>query len=126
MAHRQYDFCYRDFRLSDSQAQLLEENIAACQRQGIQTALLLMPEGSEFRDLYSPEMSSAINGMLAQLSKRYNVQVVDARTWMPDDLFSDMHHLIPEGARAFAERLGREVIGPLLRAREAKVSRSEP
>ena len=115
LAHRQYDFCYRDFQLSENQVRVLEENIAFCQRQGIRTVLLLMPEGSEFRNLYSPEMSESVAGMLARLREKYNVPAVDARTWVADELFIDMHHLLIEGSIVFSERLSQEVIGPILR-----------
>jgi hypothetical protein len=118
LAHDQYDGFFRDFRLSPMQVDLLEQNIAACQRRGIKTILLLTPEGSEFRNQYTPAMSAAIKGMLAQLHERFHVQVVDARDWVDDAKFVDMHHLRRDGAQIFTERLAREAIEPLLRDRE--------
>ncbi len=119
MMHDQYDGFFHDFRLSIPQVELLEQNIAACQRQGIETILLLTPEGSEFRDQYSPAMTAAIDGMLAQLREQFHVQIVDARAWVNDDGFVDMHHLRKDGAQIFSQRLAREVIEPLLRDRTA-------
>jgi hypothetical protein len=119
LAHRQYDFCYRDFHLSEEQVRVLEANIAFCQRQGIQMVLLLMPEGSEFRNLCSPEMNASVEGMLGRMRDKYQVPVVDARTWVADEMFIDMHHLLIEGSIVFSERLSQEVIGPMLKEREA-------
>jgi Protein of unknown function (DUF1574) len=117
MAHLQYDACYRDFQLSPEQVNLLRQDITACRKQGIKTGLLLMPEGSEFRKLYSAEMSAAINGMLAQMHEQFQVPIVDARDWMDDACFFDMHHLLWEGAQQFSARLAREALAPMLRER---------
>jgi hypothetical protein len=114
LAHRQYDPCYRDFRLSAEQVSHLEELLERCHRRGIRAALVLTPEGSEFRRLYTPEMTADIDGMLSQMRAKYQVPIIDARNWMDDGRFYDMHHLLPSGAREFSQRLAREGIAPLL------------
>ena len=115
LAHRQYDPCFQDFKLSGDQAEVLEELLARCEREGIKAALVLTPEGSEFRALYSPAMTASIDEMLARLHDRHGVPIIDARAWIDDAQFSDMHHLLPEGAKEFSVRLTKEGIAPLLR-----------
>ena len=115
LAHRQYDASYRDFRLDDTQVAHLEELLSRCERDGIRTALILMPEGSEFRRLYSPEMNAAIEAVLAHFRERFGAPIIDARSWMDDSHFYDMHHLLPEGAREFSAKLAKEGIAPILK-----------
>jgi hypothetical protein len=126
LAHRQYDACYRDFRLSRAQVDLLERLLLECRRDEISPILVLTPEGSEFRQLYSPEMTRAVDGMLADLRVKYGVPIIDARAWMDDGCFSDMHHLLPDGARAFSARLAREGIAPNLPATKSMRLASSP
>ena len=33
---------------------------------------------------------------------------------LPDDAFNDGHHMLARGAEAFTDRLGREVVAPIL------------
>lgn len=119
LAHRQYDACYRDFTPSRAHAESLEALLAECRRDGIAVAVVLTPEGTEFRDRYTPEMTRAIAGMLADWRTRCAVPIIDARDWMDDGAFADMHHLLPDGARAFSARLAKEAIAPRLPALEA-------
>jgi len=114
LAHKQYDDCYRDFKLSKAQASQLDELLSRCRKKGIQAALILTPEGSEFRKLYTPQMNTAIDSMLAGLRAKYGVAVIDAREWLDDSHFYDMHHLLYSGAREFSRRLASEGLAPLL------------
>lgn len=119
LAHRQYDPCFKNFRLDEHQVERLRLCIESSQNAGISTHLILPPEGTEFRNLYSAEMHVAIDRMLENLRQKYRVTVVDARNWVEDNGFSDMHHLQPEGARVFSDRLAREAIAPALRQTSA-------
>jgi hypothetical protein len=114
LAHEKLDELYREFQLSDEQEERLSGIIAECQHDGARVALLICPEGSEFRQLQSPEMQKAVPEMLSRLQKKYDVPLIDARDWMDDDQFYDMHHLHPAGARKFSARLAREGVEPLL------------
>ncbi len=115
LAHRQYDKRFADFEMSLEQLHRLEQILLDCQRQNIKAALLLTPEGSEFRRLYSPAMTAAIDQMLRDLEKQFDVPIMDCRTWMPDEAFFDQHHLLSAGATQFSERLGREALQPMLK-----------
>jgi hypothetical protein len=86
--------------------------LSLCKREGIRTAVIVLPEGSDFRSLYPPESLRAIDTYLTHLSR--DVPVIDARAWIPDSGFGDGHHLLPSGATLFSERLAREALSSLL------------
>ena len=85
-----------------------------CQRNGIRTALVIMPEGSKLASWYGTHGKAQFDGYCADLSRQYGVPVVDAREWLPDDDMYDEHHVLRRGAAAFTRRLGRDVLGPYL------------
>ena len=76
--------------------------------------LVLMPEASGFRAMYSPEVLQRVHGFLNGLCMKYDCTLTDAREWLPDSGFSDGHHMLKSGAEAFSDRLNREVIEPLI------------
>ena len=47
--------------------------------------------------------------MLADLRREWGVPVIDARDWVADKDLWDTHHLLPEGAEVYTDRLGREL-----------------
>lgn len=108
LAHRQYDVCYRSFAIHPEQRRRIDALLARCVELGAKPILLLMPEGSEFRDLLPSEGEARLQGFIQHLQTRHSVQVIDARRWMPDNAFVDMHHLDGPSAIAFSERLMRD------------------
>jgi hypothetical protein len=105
----------QNFRFSPGSCEALHELLDRCRQEKIPAALVLMPEGSEFRSWYPPRVRAEIDRYLVDSSHSYGVPLVDAREWIADDLFSDSHHLLPEGATAFSERFVREVLPPIIR-----------
>lgn len=67
--------------------------------------IVLMPESSTYRGLYGPHTEHAILDTVIGL----HVPWIDARDWVPDRHFADGHHLLPEGAAIFTDRLIDEV-----------------
>jgi hypothetical protein len=114
LARWQYRECFGDLRLAAGPARALRDLLDGCRRQRIPAALVLMPEGSEFRALYPPAVSRGIERFLAGLAREEHVALVDARTWVEDAGFWDGHHLLPSGATAFTDRFEREALRPLL------------
>jgi len=100
--------------------QALRQILETCRRERIPAALVLLPEGSEFRSLYRPEIWNEIQAFLHDLSAEHAVPVFDTRSWVVDEDFSDAYHLLVRGAMSFTERLGREVVLPLLREQDPK------
>jgi hypothetical protein len=104
----------KEFRLGGTSCAALRELLVLCRDEGIPTVLVVMPEGSEFQSWYPPGAWEQVEGYLAGLHRDHGVPIITARDWSRDDEFSDSHHLMPEGAKRFTIRLGREVIVPLL------------
>jgi hypothetical protein len=93
--------------------QPLRDLLDLCRRKHIVTRLVVMPEGSDFRALYAPEVWPRIERFLNDLAPAYDSSLVNAREWVADADFSDGHHLLRPGAAVFSERLGRECLQPL-------------
>jgi hypothetical protein len=95
----------------------LRELLGECARDGTRVALVWSPEHRGLRDCYPAETNVRLNAYLGQLAAEYGVAVVDTRAWMADEDFAEFTHLLPRAAAPYTERLGREVLGPLLESR---------
>ena len=115
LARDQYDEACADARVAGGTQRALQDLLKLCKRERIPAALLLMPEASTFRALYSAAAEASLYKLLQELVAEYGVSVVDARLWVDDDGFWDGHHLLPGGAAVFTERFGREALTPMLR-----------
>ena len=99
----------------------LEELLAVCRGRGIAVRLVLMPEGTMFREFYGPGVNDRLVAFLNALTDRAGVpRVVDCRGWLADDAFYDSHHTFADGAEAFTDRLTRDVIAPALREKDKR------
>jgi hypothetical protein len=92
----------------------LRELLTECRRHDIQVALILMPEHSRTRGWYPPQAHELVGSYLNRLRQDYPVPIVDTRAWAPDEDFADYCHMGTNGVPAFSERLGREVVQPLI------------
>src|SRR5262249_35831439 len=102
------------FRVGGPPCQSLRELLELSRREGIDAALVLMPEGTEFRSWYPSGAWASVQSFLTDLSREYAAPIINAREWVPDTDFLDSHHLLPRGANTFTTRLGREGLAPLL------------
>ncbi len=107
-----------DFRLFPARDQALHDLLTLCADEGIQAALLLMPEGRTFQALYSPRTRRFLDAYCVRLHEDYGVPIIDARDWVAEEDFADGHHLLARGADVFTRRFGREALRPLLNVRE--------
>jgi hypothetical protein len=114
IAHENYDPFYTAFQLDPAPWKQLTDTIRLAQADGTLVVCVLMPEGSEFRRLYTPDGERERAMMLERLRGEYDVAVIDARDWLEDSAFFDQHHLLPEGAHQFAERFRLEGLQPAL------------
>lgn len=87
-----------------------EELFALCRQHAIPTAVVWMPEAREFREWYTDETEAAAASLLAEWEHVFDVSIVNARAWLPDDSFSDGFHLTPAGAVEFTRRFARDVL----------------
>ncbi len=90
----------------------LRELLRVCNERGITVKLLQMPESVEFRSWYSPEVNRRLTSLYADLNREYGCEMILASDWVPDDQFTDGHHLLRPGAERFSERLARDVLIP--------------
>jgi hypothetical protein len=104
----------RDFQIGPVPDRSLRELLALCRDQGIAAALVLLPETHEFGSWYPPGARETVRTYAEHVGRQFGVPVVDASGWVPDDDFLDPHHLLVQGARVYTERLGRELLGPLV------------
>jgi hypothetical protein len=79
-----------------------------CRAEGIPATVVLLPEATEFRHWHDADTSAQIDAFVGAL-RGSEVPVIDGRGWIADALFSDGHHLLRPGARAFTDRLAREL-----------------
>lgn len=122
LAHKQYDPFYRAFQFDPAAWGRLVGTIERARAGGTEVVVVLMPEGSEFRALYTAEVRAGVNGVIRRLRDEVGVTVVDARDWLSDDAFYDQHHLLPNGARAFADRFRADALEPALRRAEKRIA----
>jgi hypothetical protein len=117
-ARNYYEPVFSAYHFSAQADRAVRELVVICRRQGIKVAGLYLPEAAFFRDWYQPVLGRQIDTYLGRLRRECAVPVIDLRGWCAEKDFVDGFHLHPEGARAFTQRFGREVLGPLLRGRE--------
>jgi hypothetical protein len=105
-----------NFRISAEADHLFREMLEICRKERIEVlGLLLMPEGTDIRNLYSLDVCRAINVYLQGLCREFDIELIDARTWLSDDCFCDGHHMLPCGAEQFTLRLWRDALEPKLK-----------
>ena len=98
-----------DFRTDPRPVRALHDLLALCRQNRIPVVLIVPPEGPRFRALYAPAALPVIDAFLDDLRKEWKTPVINAREWMAEDDFWDSHHLLPSGARAYTDRLAREL-----------------
>ncbi len=111
---RDYSARLTAFQLGGQACRGLVELVDLCDREHLPAALVLMPEGTAFRALYTPEVWRQIDGFLQGVACRTHIAILNAREWLPDSAFVDAHHLLQEGAEAFTNRFARESVVPLV------------
>jgi hypothetical protein len=114
LVYEQFRKSFTNYQLPAGTVQALRDLLELCRRENITAALVLLPESALLRSWYAGDVLAGIDNVVADLSRSHGVRVIDARTWMADDGFSDLHHLAPAGATAFTRRFGKEVLEPLL------------
>ncbi len=108
-ARQEYAHLLADFRPGERACRALRELLDTCRRERIPVTLVLMPESTAFQALYPPAARARTDALLTGLTRDYEVPLLDARGWVPDDGFWDSHHLKVAGAAVFTDRLGRSL-----------------
>jgi hypothetical protein len=100
-------------RLAAGPVRAVRDLIALCRREHLPFAVVIMPECDQFRRLYPPEFCTAVDQFLADESHAGAFTLLDARAWVAEDGFCDLHHLNFVGATAFTNRLTRQWLAGL-------------
>jgi hypothetical protein len=100
----------------------LRATLELCRCEGIRSAVVVLPEGPEFRSWYPPEALAEVDAYLDRLRRDCRVPVIDARSWLPESAFMDSHHLLPDGARSFTSHLGTAVLPSILADRSESLT----
>lgn len=107
------------YRLDPKLVGATRELMNICQRENIKLTMFLSPEDSRFRSWYRPGAEEVLLGFIEEL-RAAGVAVVDGRLWVPDDKFTDPHHVKTDGAEQFTDRLERELLRPLISGQIAR------
>jgi hypothetical protein len=113
----------RAFRVHPDSDRAVRQLVARCRAEGIEPALLLMPEAEWFREFYRGTADTELRAYAVRLARESGVPVIDARDWSPDAGFRDSTHLIAAGAAQFTERFGREMMPLLTEPKNASAKR---
>lgn len=114
IAHGQYLEYFGGFRPNGPGVAAIRDTLEQCRAAGWRAGLVLMPESATWRGWYDPEGLRQLDVVVSQLAKEYGVPVFDTRTWIPDELTIDGHHLSGVGADVLTQRLAHESLAPWL------------
>jgi hypothetical protein len=114
-AQGEYRAILADLKPDGGGARALADLLTLCREEKIAVRLVMMPEASGFRSMYSPVVLARLHEFLDRLCRDHGCAAIDAREWLPDSAFSDGHHMLKPGAELFSDRLNREVIELFLR-----------
>ncbi len=109
-ARAEYEANLADWKVTDIGDRAVRQMLEVCRQEDVSAALYLMPEGTEFRGMYRPEVRAALNDYLAAMTQDCGVPVLDATEWNADQDFWDGHHLLADGATRFTQRFCREFL----------------
>jgi hypothetical protein len=112
-----YEPAIANFAVSSDADRALREQLQICRDQGIGAALVIMPEETTYRRIFSRRTGARTEEYLDRLCREFDVPMLDARHWCQDADFSDAQHRVPDGADRFTERLTGEALRPWLTAR---------
>jgi hypothetical protein len=102
----------RDFRVGGTSAAALDRLLQRCVAEGIEMILLAPPVTAAHRAAYTPAIDAEFHAYIRQVAARYHCRFVNCRERVPEGLFLDNHHLLPEGGQYFSELVAREVLVP--------------
>jgi hypothetical protein len=97
---------FANYQIAPSADRALRESIGVARAHGSAVGLVVLPESTEFRALYSPAAERQARGHLARLSRELGLPVINAREWIDDGFFVDGFHLSRVGAAEFTRKLG--------------------
>ena len=107
-AWEQYADIFDGYHVGGPGVAATRDALARCRDRGVKVTVVLMPESTEYRAWYGAGGYAGVTAFARGLTAEFGAAVLDAREWLPDDRFTDGHHLLPGGAAEFTDRLARE------------------
>lgn len=114
LAARRFQWRMNTYRIAPHAAGATRDLLAYCRTEGIRVAMVMTPEDTRFLSWYGAGAEEAIQQFVTTVRSEHGVPVIDARRWVPDDGFTDPHHLNLKGAEVFTDRLEVEVLRPIV------------
>jgi hypothetical protein len=112
IAWEQYAYYFQGYRPNGCGVGGIRDTLDVCLAEGIRPALVLMPESPTWLGWYDADGLRELDRVMARLGGEYQVPVIDARTWVPDALSMDGHHLCGAGADVLTSRLVQDALVP--------------
>jgi hypothetical protein len=105
------------YHIAPAADRAMRELLDLCRARDIGVAVVMLPESSQYRGLYSAETQRTIREYVADLERSSGVPIIDARAWLADDSFSDCNHVFRAAGVVFTRRVAAEVFQPLVEGR---------
>jgi len=106
----------KKYKVGGASAAALERLLVRCREHNIRPILVAVPVSQAHREAYTPKIEAEFRAYMQQVVQQHACLFVDYRDQVPDALFLDNHHLLPdEGGRYFSRRLAQEVLAPVWR-----------
>ena len=124
-ARRRYQKKLCDLKIAPGADRATRAILELSRQHDIRMILFMMPESSEFRSWYTPASGKRISDYLSAICSRYDLPLIDARTWIADEDFWDGHHLLLHGAMVFMQRFSTDVLSRIM-PKDFETSLCEP
>jgi hypothetical protein len=115
IAFKQYSQYFAGYRPTGCGVNGIRDSIEVCKANGIRPALAFFPESPTWLNWYDAEGLKELSALAKRLGEEYQVPVFDGRTWVPEELTMDGHHLSGSGADLFTDRMIREAVAPWMK-----------
>lgn len=93
-----------NLRVDDEADRAIREAVALAREHGTRVGFVYLPESTEFRGWYTLESERLGQEYLARLRAELAVPLLDARTWLVDEMLADGFHATRAGAEEFSRR----------------------
>jgi hypothetical protein len=101
-------------RFTDEARRSVRDLLTLCRTECRQTVLLAPPVRSEVLRVM-PKLAELRAAELAAIAAECNVPSIDARRWLDDGDFFDAVHVQAIGVEHYSDRIGRDVLAPILK-----------
>lgn len=109
----------KHYHIGGASAAALESLLDNCRERKVLVILVGVPVTGPHRAFYTAAIESEYQQHMDRIVATYGCRYVDWRDHVPDALFLDNHHLLPEGGIVFSRDLAAEILTPAWRTLQA-------